>query len=90
MFEEHPHFSTPSAGECIWRFMSYTKFLACLNKNSLFFSRYDKLGDPFEGAYAQKQEELRQFYEAQRLSEAQRGNLIVTPGTTKEIIKKMN
>lgn len=34
----------------IWRYMDFTKFVSLLDKKALFFSRADKLGDPFEGA----------------------------------------
>lgn len=34
----------------IWRYMDLTKFISILDKNALFFTRADKLGDPFEGS----------------------------------------
>jgi len=34
----------------LWRYMDLAKFLHMLETNSLFFSRADRLGDPFEGA----------------------------------------
>ncbi|MBI1893228.1 MAG: DUF2971 domain-containing protein [Candidatus Rokubacteria bacterium] len=43
----------------IWRYMDFTKFVAMLEEKALFFARADKLGDPFEGSYARKNEELR-------------------------------
>lgn len=35
----------------IWRYMDFTKFIDLLDKSALFFSRADKLGDPFEGSH---------------------------------------
>ncbi len=35
----------------IWRFLDFTKFVSILDTKSLFFSRLDLLGDPFEGSY---------------------------------------
>ncbi len=35
---------------CIWRYMDFTKLVSLLEAQSLFFSRLDKLGDPFEGS----------------------------------------
>jgi hypothetical protein len=34
----------------IWRYMDFTKFVSLLDKSSLFFTRADKLNDPFEGS----------------------------------------
>jgi hypothetical protein len=48
---DHPAFrqlSGPSAK--LRRYMSFTKFVSMLDRSSLFFSRADKLGDPFEGS----------------------------------------
>ena len=42
---------TPSGNEKIWRYLDFAKFINILDKKSLFFSRVDKLGDPFEGSF---------------------------------------
>ncbi len=34
----------------IWRYMDFTKFVSMLVRKGIFFSRLDKLGDPFEGS----------------------------------------
>jgi len=34
----------------IWRYMNFTKFISLIENKSLFFSRADKLGDPYEGS----------------------------------------
>ena len=43
----------------IWRFMDFTKFVSLITKNALFFSRADKLGDPFEGSWPRNSIEKR-------------------------------
>lgn len=52
MYTKHPVFNEPTDENTpIWRYLDFTKFVALLNSNSLWFSRADKLGDPFEGSY---------------------------------------
>jgi hypothetical protein len=34
----------------LWRYMDFAKFVSLLEERALFFSRADRLGDPFEGA----------------------------------------
>jgi hypothetical protein len=48
-----PHFvfEPPPENTKIWRFMSFHKFVSMVTNGSLYFSRLDKLGDPFEGLY---------------------------------------
>jgi hypothetical protein len=43
----------------IWRYMDFTKFVSLLEVRSLYFARADKLGDPFEGSYSRRNQELR-------------------------------
>ncbi len=59
MYEEHPVFNPPSADAVLWRYMDFTKFVSILEKESLFFVRADKLGDPFEGSCSYANKELR-------------------------------
>ena len=47
--KEHPVFTPPHPNAIVWRYMNLAKFVAILEKNSLFFCRGDKLDDPFEG-----------------------------------------
>ena len=47
----HPS-SIPKFDSVLWRYMDFTKFVSILDKRALFFSRADKLGDPFEGAWS--------------------------------------
>lgn len=35
-------------GKIIWRYMDFTKFMSMLDTGGLWFSRIDKLGDPYE------------------------------------------
>ncbi len=44
-------FSQPDDKARIWHYMDFTKFISMLENGSLFFSRADCLGDPFEGHY---------------------------------------
>jgi hypothetical protein len=43
-------FETPSSATPVWRYMDFSKYVAMLSSQTLFFSRLDKLQDPFEGA----------------------------------------
>ena len=48
----HPVFSEPAdLNVLIWRYMDFTKFVSMLVRRGLFFSRIDRLGDPFEGSF---------------------------------------
>jgi hypothetical protein len=52
MIEEHPEFvAPPNLNVRICRYLDFTKFGALLESRALFFSRLDKLGDPFEGSW---------------------------------------
>lgn len=52
MYQEHPSFPQPeNLSAKIWRYMDFTKFIDMLRTGGLFFSRADKLGDPFEGSW---------------------------------------
>jgi hypothetical protein len=49
-YEEHEVFDTPPDGTKVWRYMDLPKFVSLLAKQALFFSRADRLGDPYEGS----------------------------------------
>ena len=52
MYESHPSFELPAdLNMQIWRYMDFTKFVAMLESDSLWFARADCLRDPFEAAY---------------------------------------
>lgn len=53
MYEAHPTFKSPDSTTVLWRYTNFTKFVSLLDTSALFFTRADKLGDPFEGSYSQ-------------------------------------
>ncbi|MDK2833275.1 MAG: hypothetical protein PWP63_362 [Methanolobus sp.] len=58
--KEHPVFVAPNDPDIpIWRYMDFTKFVSMLENKGLYFSRSDKLGDPFEGSFSRGNEKLR-------------------------------
>jgi len=49
-YEDHKFFSKPEDPTMkVWRYMDFTKFVSLLEKRELWFTRTDKLNDPFEG-----------------------------------------
>ena len=49
--QEHPVFSRPAQLDApVWRYIDVAKYLSMLQSRALFFSRLDRLGDPFEGS----------------------------------------
>jgi hypothetical protein len=50
MFRHDDAFAVPDPEAKIWRFMDLAKLVSLLSKRALFFSRVDKLDDPFEGS----------------------------------------
>jgi hypothetical protein len=53
----------------IWRYMDLTKYLAILQKRSLFFPRATMLGDPFEGSSTKPMVAARQYIMNNRTSD---------------------
>ena len=52
----HQVFAQPANPDTkIWRYMNFTKFVSMLEHQALWFSRADKLGDPFEGSMPKTQ-----------------------------------
>ena len=48
--EEHEVFDVPADRNVkIWRYIDFTKFVDLLHRRALFFSRADRIGDPYEG-----------------------------------------
>ncbi len=41
----------PASDAILWRYMSFTKFVALLNSRSMYFCRADRFDDPFEGSF---------------------------------------
>lgn len=54
-------FEQDELNQTIWRYMSLSKYLNLITTHKLFFSRYDKLGDPFEGRPSDS--EIQKWYE---------------------------
>jgi len=60
MYKDHPNLKKPkNTNAPIWRYMDFTKFVSLLDKQALFFTRADKLGDPFEGSHPKENIPLR-------------------------------
>ncbi|MHB1420829.1 MAG: hypothetical protein ACYCX4_14830 [Bacillota bacterium] len=58
---EHPVFVSPEDPNIIiWRYMDFARFVSFIHNNTLFFSRSDCLGDPYEGSFSRANEKLRQ------------------------------
>ena len=56
---EHQLFEAPTDPNIkVWRYMDFTKLVSILETKSLFFTRADMLGDPFEGSTTQQSIEL--------------------------------
>jgi hypothetical protein len=49
MYESHRVFKTPAVNNTIWRYMSFSKFVWLIAKESLYFSRLDQHADSWEG-----------------------------------------
>lgn len=58
----HPSFATPLGSTRLWRYLQTSKFLEMLQSRTLWFSRSDYLGDPFEGSITTPS------YQAERLA----------------------
>jgi hypothetical protein len=55
MYRENREFEKPENENAkIWRYIDFAKLVSLLDKQALFFSRADKLGDPFEGAFTKE------------------------------------
>ena len=39
----------PDDADCLWKYMSFEKFVSLLGTKSLYFTRADKFEDPLEG-----------------------------------------
>ena len=52
MYTPHPSFAKPDDENVkVWRYMDFTKLFSLIDSDCLYFSRADKLGDPFEGSW---------------------------------------
>lgn len=44
---------TPDANQKIWRYMDFSKYLDILSTNTIYFTRADRLEDPFDCSFMQ-------------------------------------
>ena len=49
MYQQHNLFVSPPDSALLWRYMDLSKLIDILHRKCLFFTRADKLGDPWEG-----------------------------------------
>ncbi|MEP6576414.1 MAG: hypothetical protein ABJB85_08310, partial [Nitrososphaerota archaeon] len=72
-YAPHSVFEPPADNTIIWRFISFQKFVSMITNSSLYFTRLDKLGDPFEGLYSkariQFDEKVYDSYDSSEASE---------------------
>ncbi len=80
MIVEHPNIKSPSSNIPLWRYMDFSKFVALLEKKSLYFCRGDILKniDPYEGSYTKSELE---FLDTQAM--------LITKGDPKERYEMM-
>ena len=63
MYKVHKSFHAPEdIHQKIWRYVDFTKYVSLLDQESLFFSRGDLLGDPFEGSISNATVSAREEY----------------------------
>ncbi len=54
-YEDHKFFLKPvDPTTKVWRYMDFTKFVSLLEKSDLWFTRADKLNDPYEGTLSRR------------------------------------
>jgi hypothetical protein len=63
--KDHEVFTRPPETARLWRYMNLSKYLAMLSTETLWFSRADRLGDPFEGSISRANIPLRTAWIAQ-------------------------
>lgn len=70
MTEQHPCFNAPENKTAkLWRYMNLAKFLSLLQTKSIYLSRSNLLGDPFEGSISQVNYNLRTHIKNNKHSE---------------------
>ena len=57
IYEPHPVFELPDSAAAIWRYMSFSKFVAMLNTSALYFTVASKFEDKWEGTLPLKNKE---------------------------------
>lgn len=88
MISEHPCFTPPENHEVkLWRYMDLAKFVSILQMRSLFFTRANELGDPFEGSLTRMNVNIRDYILTHRATD---DRLILYRDMTDEQIMLMN
>jgi len=93
MISDHPFFLHPLDKQIkIWRYMSLKNARSLLETDVLFFSRADKLGDPFEGSTTQATLDLYKEAIANPLDPrfAHYGYSNASPEEIKEMVEKLS
>jgi hypothetical protein len=67
---QHPSFRLPTNKDIpIWRYMDLGKYLAMLDRRSLYFARATQLGDPFEGSPTKMMVVQREYIRANKATD---------------------
>jgi hypothetical protein len=84
VYSKHPVFEEPvNRSVKIWRYRPFDRFKEELNKQALFFSSLDKLGDKFEGSYTEGNKIFRD------MAWKQRAQLLSSNGIPQPMIEHM-
>jgi len=59
MYNSHPQLEEVDDSVVLWKYMNFTKFVALLVNEGVWFSRLDRFEDVFEGTYPPANERLR-------------------------------
>src|SRR4051794_33087869 len=57
--DEHEAFVRPSPTAKLWRYLDLAKYVSLISSATVWFSRADLLGDPFEGSMSEANGRLR-------------------------------
>jgi hypothetical protein len=76
--DEHPVFQRPAPDQLLWRYVDLSKFVSMLKAQSVWFSRADLLGDPFEGSMSRANLEVRPALYDGRIPEASLRQIVET------------
>lgn len=83
---DHKKFPQPTDEDVfVWRYMSLEKFLDLISTRSIYFSRSDLLGDPYEGSYPRKNVEIRSEIYKQYEEKVRKMMIEDMPRTTRKL-----
>lgn len=69
VYTQHHQLRPLPPNATLWRYLNFTKFVSLLDRQALFFSSVDRLGDPFEGSYPKANVDMREEFMAQKTPE---------------------